>query len=369
MDRLFHKGRGWAAAAAFIVALMLALSYAPGMLSSRRPPSEYETVMYYFAQNLGEPALCDKISWSAYQSYSILFGGGGASYWRSDCYEQAAEARHDASICWKVRPLVDIDPTSSGYSALTCRRSTNAGNRSGIGLPDKLLLSTFARLGYDIDQLHLEGGVIEPAIRIRDVYWSLQQQPATIARAQQLVLQPDPPLQPGDRSYLADLAALASADPKWCASIPADESVQQSSLPFRDWCYLTLAVNTQDVRVCDLMTPVSKEKKVREAEAAGVRVEIAEQLGLHAECDRNARRLEQRVRYAPEVPLDEQQTLRLLSALHVTMPSAHDWPLYEAAGYYRRFLAGLQPSQKADSPRDAARATLVHKLLDLPRDS
>lgn len=367
MVEFFQQRRSWAAAAVLVAAIVLALSYSPGMLNSRRAPSEYETVMYYFAQNVGAPALCGKIAWSAYQSYSVLFGGGGASYWRSDCYQQVAEARHDASICWKVRPLVDFDPTSSGYSALSCRRATHSGSSSGIALPDKLLVATFARLGYDIDQLHLQG-VIEPAIRIRDVYWRLQQQPATLTRARQLVLQPSPSLQPGDGSFLADLVAVATADPKWCDSISATESMQQSSLPFRDWCYFTLAVNTQDIRVCDQMTPAAKEKKVREAEAAGVRVEIAEQLGLHAECDRGARRAGQRVHYSPEVPQDGEQTLRLLSVLQITMPSAHDWPLQKAAAYYNRFLFALRPSDQADSTRDAARATLVRRLLDLAPD-
>ena len=66
------------------------------------------------AQNVGDPRLCDHISWAAYARYSVIFGGGGASYDRSDCYERVAKARHDPSVCWRVRPLVDLDPLSRG---------------------------------------------------------------------------------------------------------------------------------------------------------------------------------------------------------------------------------------------------------------
>ena len=131
------KRKSWLLAGiACIGAIGIVLSYTPGSSDVRRPPTEHETVLYYFAQNLGETALCDRISWVAYQRYSILFGGGGASFWRSDCYEQAAQARHDASICWQARPLVDLDPFSTGHSALSCARRTRSGSRSAFGLAD-----------------------------------------------------------------------------------------------------------------------------------------------------------------------------------------------------------------------------------------
>jgi hypothetical protein len=112
---------------ALLVAILVAIGATPGTLMARRAASEHETVLYYFAQNVGEPRLCKQISWAAFARYSVMFGGGGASYYRSDCYERVAEARHDASICWRVRPLVDLDLWSSGYSALSCRRHARAG--------------------------------------------------------------------------------------------------------------------------------------------------------------------------------------------------------------------------------------------------
>jgi hypothetical protein len=167
---------------AFIGVIGIGLSYPSSFPTTQRAPTEHETVLYYFAQNVGATALCDRISWSAYRSYSVLFGGGGASYWRSDCYEQVAQARQDASICWQVRPLVDLDPLSAGYSALSCRRRTKGGGRSVIALPDDVLLRTFRQLGYDIDELQLEA-VIPPAISLRDVYLGLERNATVLARA------------------------------------------------------------------------------------------------------------------------------------------------------------------------------------------
>lgn len=83
---------------AFVGAILVMIGAAPGTFMVRRAASEYETVLYYFAQNVGEPSLCDHISWAAYARYSVMFGGGGASYHRSDCYERVAEARYDPSV-------------------------------------------------------------------------------------------------------------------------------------------------------------------------------------------------------------------------------------------------------------------------------
>src|SRR5258708_17634569 len=128
-----------------------------------------------------------------------MCGRGGASFYRSDCYERVAQARHDASICWQVRPLLDLDPLSSGYSALSCRRNTKSRSTTVAGLSDDLLLRTFEQLGYDIDQLQLEG-VTPPAIRLLDVYLGLERNAAVLARAQRLLTDPAPSLPPDDNS-------------------------------------------------------------------------------------------------------------------------------------------------------------------------
>jgi hypothetical protein len=356
---------GIAAIAAVIGAV---LSFSPGFLRVHRSQTPHETLLYYFAQEIGEPALCDQISWAAYQRYSILFAAGGASYFRSDCYEQVAEARHGASVCWKVRPLVDFDPISPGYSALACRRRTREHYSSGIALDNEVLISTFERLGYDIDHLYLEG-VIEPAIKIEDVYRGLEKNTAAISYAQQLTVTPSSLMAGDDASYLADLAAIGSADAKWCAYIPPGQALSLEQAKFRDWCYFTLATNTHDVRVCERMSPASAEPKVIAAESHGVRPNIAEQLSLHSQCSSMERNMASgtRIRYGPELPADPNQIQRLIADLGIAVPLANSWPASEKAAYYQRFLFSLDP-RFDDEVHNAARARLLRKLLALPAE-
>jgi hypothetical protein len=71
-----------------------------------------------------------------------LPSSAGASYDRSDCYQRVPEARYDPSVCWHVWPLVDLDPPSVGYSALSCRRRTRARYHTDIALDDVVLIRT-----------------------------------------------------------------------------------------------------------------------------------------------------------------------------------------------------------------------------------
>jgi hypothetical protein len=379
-----YRKRGFAGLA-LIGAILFGLSYTPGLWMASRQASEQETVLYYFAQNVGETALCDHISWAAYQSYSVLFGGGGASYFRSDCYERVAQSRHDASICWRVRPLVDLDPLSSGYSALSCRARTRARYSTGIGLTDVQLVRTFERMGYDIDAMPVDG-LMQPAIRLRDVYYGLERDPAAVARAKQLLTSPDPRLPAADRSFLGQLAAVVTNDPQWCEQIPPVAPAELAAPPSRDRCYLAVAYNTQDVRLCEKMTPAARERSVQTAEAHGVRAQIAEQMGLHGECMRIATRVGPAPHYGPAVPDRDEQTRRLLTALRIEVPRARDWSTNEQSIYYGNFLFALwpkpapDPSRPAQHPsdgraaaeakeeaaRDRERTALVARLLALP---
>jgi hypothetical protein len=231
------------------------------------------------------------------------------------------------------------------------------------------MISTFERLGYDIDTLYQEG-VIEPAIKIEDVYRSLEKNPTAIQRAQQWLTAAT--LSPGvagdDASYLADLAAIGAANPKWCEYIPAGQVLnQEQASSFRDWCYYTVAKNTADVRICARITPAAAEPKVIGDESHGMRPEIAEQLSLRSQCSSIARdiALGTHLRYGPELPADSRQTQRLIAAVGVTMPLAGDWPASERAAYYQRFVFSLDPRYH-DAVHDAARARLLRKLLALP---
>jgi hypothetical protein len=348
---------------AFIGAILCLIGATPGTFMVRRAASEYETVVYYFAQNVGEPSLCDHISWAAYARYSVIFGGGGASYRRSDCYERVAEARYDPSVCWRVRPLVDLDPLSSGYSALSCRRRTRARYHTGIALDDALLIRTFERMGYDIDHMSISG-VVPPAIRLRDVYIGLPHDPAAIAQAKRLLTSPDNALTAGDRRYLSQFTAVATGDAHWCESIPQAADINEPSAPSRDLCYLEIAYNSGDIRLCDRMTPAALELKVQE-----------EQLGLHGDCLRISKRVGPVHAYGPAIPADDPQILRLLAALYVAVPRARDWTEYQKAIYFRNFLFALWPEPRPNpgpgaqqAARDQAREQLVARLTKLPAD-
>ena len=372
------------AVVAFVGAILVTIGAAPGTLMVRRAPSEYETVLYYFAQNVGEPSLCGHISWAAYTRYSLVFGGGGGSYMRSDCYERVAEAKYDPSVCWRVRPLADLNPLSSGYSALSCQRRTRARYRSGIALGDALLIRTFEGMGYDIDKMSISG-VLPPAIRLRDVYLSLPRDPAVVAQAKRLLTSPDDPLTADDRRYLAQFSAVATEDPLWCESIPRTAPIDDALAPSRDLCYLEVAYNSGDVRLCDRMTPAALEPRVQEWKAHGVREEVAEQLGLHGDCLRISTRIGPVHAYGPAVPANDPQILRLLAALQVAVPRASDWTENQKAIYYQNFLFALWPkrprdpgkgdrqasasevAQEAakDAARDLAREQLVARLSEL----
>ena len=76
-----EKYRLLAAAGALIAAVLFVLTWVP-YFGSHRLPTESEQVFSYFAESLGEAALCEKISWAALRRYSVLFGGGGASFAR-----------------------------------------------------------------------------------------------------------------------------------------------------------------------------------------------------------------------------------------------------------------------------------------------
>lgn len=358
----------WGRVIAALGALAL-LACTPGWPSDPHEPTEHETVLFYFAQNLGETALCDRISWGAYQTYNAFFGGGGTSLYRSDCYERVAQTRHDPSVCWRVRPLIDVDPFSTGYSALACKRRTERGSRTAVGLPNDLLIRTFERMGYDIDRMQIEG-VMQPAIRAGGIYGGLAHNAAALATARQLLTHADPTVPEDDRSFAAQLVATSTGDPDWCGYIPAGRVVSQvSTAPFRDWCYFTVAADIQDARICDRMTPAAMEAKVLDAKAHGVRDEIAEQMGLHADCVRSQNPVGPPPHYGPQEPGDPQQTLRLLKALGVAMPSAHDWPVDSAADYYQQYVFALWPSGTANPARDRARTELVRRVMALPAGS
>lgn len=334
--------------------------YVPAAPWAERALTPQEATFQYFARELGEPALCGRIAWDAYRSQGGWFRGGG-SRGRSDCYEQVAETRHDDSYCWQARPFLDLDPSSPGYSAVACTRRVHAGQHRDSALPDAALVQAFRGLGYDLDDMHLEG-VIQPPVRPADTYEALLQDPAAVSRARSLLESGS--LQPEDRNYLADLVALADGDAARCSAIPLTQLSVHQQAPFRDWCYFTVAYNKGDAHICAAMTPAAREPKVIAAEAAGVQPGIAEGTSLHAQCLRSgAYGTQRRYRYGPELPTATGQLERLLASLGATPQRADDWPVEKQAAYLREVVSALTARTPPDAARDAARAELLHRLL------
>ena len=352
-----------AGAGGLIVAVLILLTWAP-YFGSLRPPTESEMVFAYFAESIGEAALCEKISRAAFERYNVFFAGGGASFTRSDCYENVAIRNHNPAVCWKVRPLVDVNPVSAGYSAFSCVRRVAQDGRHFVSLFPETEIRAFAALGYDVDQLYLEG-VIEPAIKPADVYRGLQRESGIVDRVQQTLARKSATLSGDDTSFLVHFAAATSGDARWCERIPERQTLATEAIPFRDWCYLTVAFNTPDARICERMSPAASEAVVIEAKAAGVRPDIAEQLSARAQCARIDKWLGPLPRYGPEVPQDPLQIQRLIAALGYEMPHARDWPPYQIAAYYSRFLDALQADLPGDPRRAAARTKLIERVIAL----
>lgn len=344
-------------------------------VASLKRPTERDVLWAYLAFELNEPALCERITQGAYVSAG-LFGGelfNQIGLKKSQCYADIAMQYRVPQLCDKVTSIRSAYASGGRYSSATCREEVagfRAGNRSVSSPSDRLLVVLFRQLGYDIEQLHLEG-VTRPAIGVQDLYSGLGRDPAVVARIRQLLARPTSSLSAEDLGYLSHLAAMATGDADFCAAVPARLHVAEVEAPFRDWCFYTVASNAWEVRICDRMTPAAAEATVISAKAAGIRPRIAEQMGLYAKCADIGRegQLKPSGRYSAQVPKDESHVRRLLTALGVVVPLARDWSEEETARFYRGFLSELSPDRRPPDPvRNAARAKLLSLLLALPRD-
>ena len=123
-----------------------------------RPETKYEEFFRYIAQELDEPGLCEKISWTA-----ILPGGffEDQSYMRSECYEYIAGRTRNPWLCWRVKRYGSFSLLSHQTSMWSCLDYAIHGWNGGIGINPDDLPGFFKEMGYDPDTLHLEGEVVE----------------------------------------------------------------------------------------------------------------------------------------------------------------------------------------------------------------
>jgi hypothetical protein len=113
-----------------------------------RPGNRNEEFYRYMAQELAEPALCRKISWSA------MVAGGffiEPSYARSDCYDFIAGRTRRPGLCWQVKRLGAFHLLSEQTSVWSCLGRAIHGWNGGIAVSNANLIEFFGQMGYPRD--------------------------------------------------------------------------------------------------------------------------------------------------------------------------------------------------------------------------
>jgi hypothetical protein len=164
------RSRRWLRISALIVALAAFLFLSgiqswPDQIRGMRAGNENESFYSYVAQQLAEPAICDKVSWSA-----MLPGGFflSPSYERSQCYDFIAGRTRNPWLCWSVRRLGAFSFLSEQTSTWTCLKHALQGWNAGTAISSVELVEFFGEMGYDPDTLHLEG-ITRPVVSIEDI--------------------------------------------------------------------------------------------------------------------------------------------------------------------------------------------------------
>jgi hypothetical protein len=322
-----------------------------------RPGTKYENFDRYIAQELAEPELCEKISWT-----SLLPGGLflAPSYERSECYEFIAGRTKNPKLCWYVKRYGALRLLSQQASMWSCLDHAIHGWNGGVGINPDELTGFFTEMGYEPDTLHLEG-LTPPIVSVKDIYRKLWARPDIVARIEKSsgASEKSAALNASDvedAAYLHDMAALVTKDPRWCSQIPEDLQLATELHGFRDWCWFTLASNTKDAELC---RRISIPAGIRDA-----------RLTLQATCafQVNSSHMSHTL-YAPEVPVNDDRTRRLIIKLNYEIPRAKDLPPEQIYMAYYRFLQELADSHSADPAHAAARQRLLDRVRRLPNRS
>ena len=322
----------------------------PDQLRGMRSVNQQDELYRYVAQELAEPALCEEIPWSAESPGGFFIA---PSYERSNCYTFIAGRTKNLGLCWKVRRLGPFRFLSQQISMWSCLGEAWHGANAGIAVSPENLVGFFTRLGYNPDTLHLEG-ITPPVVNLKDIYRQLPNRPDIVMRIEKAI---GATVRSGssttddstNAAYLADIAALVTKTPGWCARIPEDLPVVSQRARFRDWCLFTLASNTRNPELCRLIPIRANETDQR--------------LSLKAKCDVQARSPNPGGQYGPEVPDTNDRTGTLIAMLHYEIPRAKDLPLAVVSAAYQRFLDELN---RGSDPRPmAARQRFIARVRTL----
>ena len=318
----------------------------PDYEQGMRPVSQQDELFRYVAQELNEPSLCEEIPWAA-ESPGGFFSA--PSYERSNCYAFIAGRTKNPMLCWKVKRLGAFRPLSQQVSMWSCLAGARRGLNAGIGVNPEDLVAFFTRLGYDADTLYQEG-ITPPLVDVKDFYRQLTSRPDIVARVEKAI-GTSGSLAHGDANaaYLADLAALVTETPGWCARIPEDLPLAAPRARFRDWCVFTLASNTRNPELCRLI-PVSADS-------------INPMLLLKTQCNFQTRAPNPMGRYGPEAPDTDDRARALITMLHYEIPRAKDLPRGAVYGAFERFLHELNRGN--DARHAAARTRFIARVRAL----
>ncbi len=337
-----------------------------------RRPDKYDEFFRYMAQQLAEPALCEKIPWT------VRVDGGwgyGPSYERSECYNTIAGNAKNPLICSQVKRLGPVNPAIEQTSTETCVKRTKQGFQSGTAISQGDLVEFFNRMGYDPDTIQLEG-ITTAIVQVKDIYSRLTDRfgiairtqaaggphevlvPGTVNQAE-LVKRIDAAIGgPGETAnakitdivnvaYLADMAAMVSKDSQWCFRIQPNLPLATERGGFRNWCLFTLAKETGDDALCERIPVPGDGTDPR--------------LSLHAECHRLINsKIPTSAHYGPEAPVDDERIRVLLGLLKVDIPRARDLPPDRIYAAYDRFLDEL--SHGKDARHLAARQRFIDRV-------
>ncbi len=347
-------------AAAIVIFLVVIVSLSgirswPDQIRGTRPGTKHEEFYRYIAQELSEPELCEKISWTA-----LLPGGffEERAYVRSECYEFIAGRTKNPWLCWKVKRYGAVSLLSHQTSMWSCLDHALHGWSGGVGINPNDLTAFFTDMGYDPDTLHLEG-ITPPVVSVKDLYRQLPKRPDILAQIEKARNSSGASSTASltdieDTAYLDDMAALVTKDSRSCMRIPEDLPVASEPHKFRDWCLMTLATNTKDA---DLCRRISIPPNTRDA-----------RLSLQATClfQVNSPYPSNAV-YGPEVPMSDEQMRRLIAMLKYEVPRAKDLPPEEIYQAYSRFLDELEHT--TDPQHVAARERFLDRVRRLPDGS
>jgi hypothetical protein len=318
----------------------------PDFIQGMRPVNQQDELYRYVAQELDEPSLCEEIPWSAESPGGFFIA---PSYERSNCYAFIAGRTKNPGLCWKVKRLGAFRLLSQQLSMWSCLADARRGMNAGVGVNPDELATFFTRLGYEADTLDQEG-ITPPLVSVRDFYRQLANRPDIVAHVEKAIGKSGS-LAHGDANaaYLADLAALVTETPGWCARIPEDLPLAAPRARFRDWCVFTLASNTRNPALC-LLIPVSADS-------------INPTLLLKTQCNYQTRAPHPMGRYGPEVPDTDDRTRALIAMLHYEIPRAKDLPRGAVYGAFERFLQELNRGN--DARHAAARQRFITRVRAL----